>query len=188
MAVSKRVRFEVLRRDNHACRYCGQAAPDVKLHVDHVIPTTLGGADTPENLVTACAPCNLGKASTSPDEHIIADVAADALRWAAAIKHAAAIASAQQADRDRDAAEFLDRWEAFDLGFEHMPSNWSDSVQSLLAAGLPMDVLKECIYTAVTAPNVSRHNTFRYTCGVAWRHVRDIQNTAKDLLTAEDPA
>ena len=31
MAVSKRLRFEILRRDNHACRYCGQMAPDVKL-------------------------------------------------------------------------------------------------------------------------------------------------------------
>ena len=26
MAVSKRTRFEVLRRDSHTCRYCGQSA------------------------------------------------------------------------------------------------------------------------------------------------------------------
>lgn len=38
MAVSKRTRFEVLRRDDHTCRYCGQSAPDVKLTVDHVLP------------------------------------------------------------------------------------------------------------------------------------------------------
>ncbi|MEU5976310.1 hypothetical protein [Streptomyces sp. NPDC047315] len=25
MAVSKRLRYEILRRDNHACRYCGAA-------------------------------------------------------------------------------------------------------------------------------------------------------------------
>lgn len=23
MAISKRLRYEILRRDNHACRYCG---------------------------------------------------------------------------------------------------------------------------------------------------------------------
>lgn len=34
MAVSKRTRYEVLRRDNHACRYCGASAPEVKLTVD----------------------------------------------------------------------------------------------------------------------------------------------------------
>lgn len=28
MAVSKRTRYEVLRRDNHACRYCGARAPE----------------------------------------------------------------------------------------------------------------------------------------------------------------
>ena len=54
MAVSKRTRFEVLRRDNHTCRYCGQSAPDVKLTVDHVLPVALGGHDDPTNLVAAC--------------------------------------------------------------------------------------------------------------------------------------
>jgi len=31
MAVTKRLRFEILRRDGHACRYCGRAAPDVRI-------------------------------------------------------------------------------------------------------------------------------------------------------------
>lgn len=64
MAVSKRLRYEVLRRDSHTCRYCGASAPDVLLRVDHVTPVALGGTDTPENLVTACDPCNSGKSST----------------------------------------------------------------------------------------------------------------------------
>ena len=38
MAVSKRLRYEVLRRDNHTCRYCGAQAPDVKLTVDNMAP------------------------------------------------------------------------------------------------------------------------------------------------------
>ena len=55
MAVTKRMRFEILRRDNHACRYCGATAPDVKLAVDHVTPVALGGTDSPDNLVASCA-------------------------------------------------------------------------------------------------------------------------------------
>lgn len=36
MAVSKRLRYEILRRDNHTCRYCGGAAPDVVLTEDAI--------------------------------------------------------------------------------------------------------------------------------------------------------
>lgn len=77
MAVSKRLRYEVLRRDNHTCRYCGATAPDVPLRVDHVTPVALGGTDTPDNLVTACEPCNSGKSSTI--EGFVAAVSARAV-------------------------------------------------------------------------------------------------------------
>ena len=40
MAVSKRTRFEVLRRDNFTCRYC--RSTDNELTVDHVTPVALG--------------------------------------------------------------------------------------------------------------------------------------------------
>lgn len=40
MAVSKRTRFEVLRRDDFTCRYC--RSKDSELHVDHVTPVSLG--------------------------------------------------------------------------------------------------------------------------------------------------
>ena len=89
MAVSKRLRYEILRRDNHACRYCGAAAPQVKLNVDHVIPTSLGGSDKPENLVAACADCNGGKTSSLPDAMPVADVDQDDFRQAAELKQKA---------------------------------------------------------------------------------------------------
>jgi hypothetical protein len=63
MAVSKRLRYEILRRDNHTCRYCGASAPDVPLRVDHVTPVALGGSDKPDNLVASCEACNSGKSS-----------------------------------------------------------------------------------------------------------------------------
>lgn len=57
----RRLRFHVLARDGFTCRYCGRKAPYVELHVDHVHPRVEGGTDDPENLVTACLDCNLGK-------------------------------------------------------------------------------------------------------------------------------
>jgi hypothetical protein len=86
MAVSKRLWYEILRRDNHACRYCGATAPGVKLNVDHVIPTSLGGGDKPDNLVTACADCNGGKTSSMPNAEPVADVDQETFRQAAELK------------------------------------------------------------------------------------------------------
>jgi hypothetical protein len=82
VAVSKRLRYEVLRRDNFACRYCGAFAPLAVLHVDHVTPRKHGGQDIPSNLVTACQDCNSGKAASMPAPEVVADVEALAAQWA----------------------------------------------------------------------------------------------------------
>ncbi|PJN00836.1 hypothetical protein CG740_23315 [Streptomyces sp. CB01201] len=86
MAVSKRLRYEILRRDNHACRYCGATAPGVKLNVDHVIPQALGGSDKPTNLVTSCAQCNSGKTSSMPNAMPVEDVDQEAFRRVSELK------------------------------------------------------------------------------------------------------
>jgi len=60
-AVSKKLRFEVLKRDSFTCQYCGKAAPDVVLHVDHMKPVIKGGENNILNLITSCKDCNFGK-------------------------------------------------------------------------------------------------------------------------------
>lgn len=59
--VSKRMRFEVFKRDGFRCRYCGRSAPDVVLQADHLLAVANGGPDEIGNLVTSCADCNGGK-------------------------------------------------------------------------------------------------------------------------------
>lgn len=61
--IPQSVRFNVLRRDNFTCRYCGRSSPDVTLHLDHVKPHSAGGGDTEDNLITSCNDCNFGKGS-----------------------------------------------------------------------------------------------------------------------------
>lgn len=70
-AVSKRVRFEVFKRDNFACQYCGAQSPDVILHVDHINPVAGGGDSDIMNLVTSCEPCNLGKGAKPLDDNSV---------------------------------------------------------------------------------------------------------------------
>ena len=58
-------RRNLLRRDGHACQYCGATE---RLTLDHVLPKSRGGPDTWENLVAACVPCNNRKGSRTPEE------------------------------------------------------------------------------------------------------------------------
>ena len=60
-AISKKLRFEVFKRDNFTCQYCGKSAPDVILEVDHINPVKNGGDNNIMNLITACFDCNRGK-------------------------------------------------------------------------------------------------------------------------------
>jgi len=59
--ISKKVRFEVFKRDSFTCQYCGREAPDVLLEVDHIKPVSKSGNDDLLNLITSCFDCNRGK-------------------------------------------------------------------------------------------------------------------------------
>lgn len=59
--LSKKIRFEVFKRDSFTCQYCGRKAPDVVLEVDHIEPVSKGGTDDILNLITSCKDCNSGK-------------------------------------------------------------------------------------------------------------------------------
>jgi hypothetical protein len=58
---SLRLRFQILARDEFRCRYCGRTSLEVALHVDHIMPASKGGKTESQNLITACADCNIGK-------------------------------------------------------------------------------------------------------------------------------
>lgn len=66
------LRFEILKRDGFRCRYCGAGRfHQVALQVDHIHPVSKGGLTVPDNLVTACEPCNKGKcAELLTDRHL----------------------------------------------------------------------------------------------------------------------
>jgi 5-methylcytosine-specific restriction endonuclease McrA len=66
-AVKRRISRRVLfARDGFRCVYCGSHGG--RLTLDHVVPRSRGGDSTWENVVTACAPCNLLKGDRLPEE------------------------------------------------------------------------------------------------------------------------
>lgn len=62
-AISKKLRFEIFKRDSFTCQYCGKSAPDVVLNVDHINPVANGGGVDILNLITSCVDCNSGKSA-----------------------------------------------------------------------------------------------------------------------------
>jgi len=60
-ALSKKIRFEVFKRDKFTCQYCGAKSPEVVLNVDHIDPVANGGNNEIINLITSCFSCNSGK-------------------------------------------------------------------------------------------------------------------------------
>jgi hypothetical protein len=190
MAVSKRLRYEILRRDNRTCRYCGTSAPDVPLRVDHVTPVALGGGDEPSNLVTSCEPCNNGKSSSTVDAALVADVTDDALRWAAAMKQAADDLRKQQAPKLAYRETFENAWcgwtreDGWKTVRMDLPEGWKTSLDAFYEAGLPREVWPDIVEKAMTNPTVRADNTFRYACGIGWRMVRELQERAKAITGA----
>ena len=61
--ISKSQRYDILKRDNFTCQYCGRSAPEVRLEVDHVMPVSKGGNNSNDNLKVACRYCNGGKSN-----------------------------------------------------------------------------------------------------------------------------
>lgn len=176
MSVSKRLRYEILRRDGHKCRYCGATAADAPLTVDHVIPVALGGTDEPDNLVAACRPCNAGKSSAKADEALVGDVSADAIRWANAIKQAGQEIAAESAKTQDVLDAVQEFWRP-----RYLPSGWQTSVTAILRAGLSPGVIYDLVDVAKTMPGVD--DRFRYFCGCCWKRVREMQERAQTIVT-----
>ena len=59
-AIPRKLRQQILQRDNHTCVLCGQPANVV----DHIAPRAWGGSDHPDNLQSICERCSRRKSSS----------------------------------------------------------------------------------------------------------------------------
>ena len=63
--ISSKLRWDIFYRDKFTSQYCGVTGVGVELVIDHVISLADGGSADPNNLKTACIPCNGGKGRRS---------------------------------------------------------------------------------------------------------------------------
>jgi len=59
-------RLNIFARDKFTCQYCGVRPHRSQLNLDHVIPRSLGGRTTWENVVCSCVDCNRRKGGRTP--------------------------------------------------------------------------------------------------------------------------
>lgn len=186
MAVSKRLRFEILRRDSYTCRYCGASAPDAKLTVDHVLPVALGGTDEPTNLVAACADCNVGKSSSNPDQPLVADVSAEAIRWARAMREAVARIAEDVRDADDYAREIVKHWGNWDDKLALLPSDFETMCGYWRSLGMPVDIVANAIDIAWSNERVAPRHIWRYVIGIMKNRIQQAEDKARELIESGD--
>jgi hypothetical protein len=176
MSVSKRTRFEVLRRDEFTCQYCGEKAPDVVLNVDHVMPVSLGGSDKPDNLLTACKSCNTGKSSIAPDSPLVVSLGAKAAAYALGMTDKMTRIRAGLDAGDDYCNEFEDIWNGFTFAGKQvpLPLDYESSLHRWFSMGVPIRMIQLAVgkSMALMFPK-GDFGRFTYMAGIVWNRLND---------------
>lgn len=174
MAVSKRTRYEVLRRDDFTCRYC--RSKDNELHVDHVTPVSLGGDDRPSNLVAACKDCNLGKASAAPDGNVLEHLDEHTIAFEKARAEVVSRLEEEAKERRGLTDAFRAAWEAAMPPYAEMAGDWRASVAHWSARGLGIQRMIDAIEIASSKTHLPDSALYPYTCKILWNWVTDLED------------
>ncbi len=185
MAVGKRTRFEVFKRDQFQCQYCGRNPPAVVLEADHVVPVSEGGPDTMDNLVTACFDCNSGK-SNIPLGSVpkpLVQVMAETAEKREQLAEYSRFLMEQRAEEDAQVERLSKYW----LNKELPPKKHNQYVFTddgrittfrTFLRRLPEALILEAIDIAAGRINGifgDDQKRWRYFCGVCWKKIRDAE-------------
>lgn len=177
-AMSKRLRFEVFKRDAFTCQYCGAHPPNATLHVDHINPVSNGGGNDIDNLITSCDCCNFGKSD----------------RLLSEIPKSIKDKSAELAEREEQIAGYnailMSRMnrienESWDIaaaieGKEFIESYSKQNLQSIkrFLERLPFAEVLDAAISANSKFNQPGARQFKYFCGICWGKIREAQDAS----------
>jgi hypothetical protein len=171
-SLSKKLRFDVFKRDNFACQYCGATPPKVVLEVDHIDPVALGGLDEIDNLITACFPCNRGK-SANPLTAVPQSLCDKASETAEREEQLAGYQAVLRAKRERiedDVWSVFARWrEQTETTHERF-----NTVKRFVER-LGLDAVLDAVDITLSAHIRSAKGEFLYFCKVCWNKVTEAE-------------
>lgn len=171
IGISKKLRFDVFKRDGFLCAYCGAHPPDALLEVDHIHPVAEGGTNDFDNLVTACEACNRGKGARllSAIPQPLADKAEIVAEREAQLR---AYYEVLQSAKDRRDDEM---WAIADIYMER----WSDkSILRTHLASITMFLGRLDFFEVQESMEIATRRTyskgpcFKYFAGVCWRKIK----------------
>lgn len=169
-AISKKLRFDVFKRDEFICQYCGSHPPDVVLHVDHIQPVAEGGLNDIDNLVTSCESCNLGKGARllSAIPESLKEKAARIAESEAQIVGYQAVIMARRQRIDDNA------WEVVYTMFPSRERISKDDFQSIkyFMGKLGLDEVLDAADIAASKGFHSQTRVFKYFCGICINKIR----------------
>jgi len=176
--LSKRIRFEVFKRDGFICQYCGQHPPKVLLEIDHINPKSKGGLDDINNLITACGDCNRGKSNIS-----LKKIPHKLQQQIKVIKEKEEqlqeYNELMDEVRDRENADIYEVSKAFSeffFGYD-LKEEFCDATVRRFIRELPKIEVVEamklaCRYMKSAHGENARENSIRYFCGICWKKIR----------------
>lgn len=189
MAVSVRQRFEIFKRDEFTCHYCGRRSPDVVLEVDHIVAVANGGSDDPINLITSCWDCNRGKSAVPLAERITGedphDRAVAILERERQLEEYNAVIERENTRREDDAWELIRYWldeqglltdEQRDGGMVQANRQDFSWLKSALA-WCPKEKIREFMDIAI-GRRMTKSLRYVAGCARAWRYER---TAARDM-------
>lgn len=170
--ISKKLRFDVFKRDGFRCQYCSATpSEEVLLEVDHIHPVAEGGTNDMDNLVTSCSRCNRGKGATplTAIPQSLEDRAAEVAEREAQIKSYYKILQARKERRDDELWMVADMFTgAFRIA--EMSRNDISSIRMFIDK-LDVFEVMEAMEIALDRKN-SQHAVFKYFCGICWNKIK----------------
>ena len=170
--LSKKLRFEVFKRDQFQCAYCGAHPPSVVLQVDHIHPVVDGGTNDIDNLITSCQPCNLGKGTI-----LLSNVPQSLKEKATLIaEQEQQLKGYYEVIKDRDDRLEDEMWVIADIIDTDSPVNgmkhdWLISIKRFLT-NLDFYAVKDAAEIARAKFPYGGKRTFLYFCGVCHGRLR----------------
>jgi 5-methylcytosine-specific restriction endonuclease McrA len=173
--ISKLQRFEIFKRDNFTCHYCGNHPPHVILEVDHIIAVSKGGTNNEDNLITACFNCNRGKAAR--DLNCAPKGMAEKAKLIA--EQEEQLAGYQKIIMSRVKRLEAETWEIIrpfsyknSEGVDTVSRDWFRSVSNFIERLGFADVYQAM--EIALAKNIRRESdSFKYFCGICWKKVKE---------------
>ena len=172
-AIGKKLRFEVFKRDEFTCVYCGATPPSVILQIDHIHPVAEGGSNHIDNLITSCQPCNIGKGANllTNIPQSLKEKASFVAEQEAQLKGYYEIMQMQQ---DRIDAEI---WQIAEILDSVTPENginrdWAQSIKKFLN-NLGFFVVKDASEIARVKYKYGGKKAFLYFCGICHNRMKD---------------